>query len=182
MSAASQQKRRDYRTAPQAGLLLDLALWPATGSSPGDALDAAALGEPLLRRDASRSYSLHVTDLSASGMRLRLQSARLTPATLGSFSGRTFLVRLALENGDAPLSLLVLAKTRRARPVDGGAELAFEFTAQGRFTRNTGKVNLFPLRGRGVDKLASWVGRTAAAERDDAAPPPLPHAWYEDLA
>lgn len=187
MTAASAPRRRDYRAAIAPAQVLDLALWFADTLGPGDIADPATLGPPQLGRDASRGYSLHLANLSAGGMGLRITSRRLAATRAGAFAGRRFLVRLELDDAGAPLALLLLAEVRRAEAVSGGAELALEFIARARFVKAAGALHLFDLRGRGVDRLAALVCRAGACGPGAAAAAPAPaprgraRAWYETL-
>jgi len=185
MPPASAPRRRDYRAEIPPDQVLDLALWSADTLGPGDITDPATLGPPQLGRDTSRAYSLHLANLSAGGMGLRITSRRLAATRAGAFAGRRFLVRLELEDAGAPLALLLLAEVRRAQAVSGGAELALEFIARARFVKAAGTLHLFDLRGRGVDRLAALVCRAGACPPKAVAPAPTPapraRAWYETL-
>ncbi len=185
MTAATAPQRRDYRAAIPPARVLGLALWFADTLGPGDIADPAELGAPQLDRDASRAYHLHLANLSASGMNLRIASRKLHATRAGAFAGRRFLVRLSLAGDGEPLSLLLLAEVRRDQRVEGGVELALEFIARGRFVRAARSLHLFPLRGRGVDRLAAVVCRECAQPAPASSAPgraaPRAVAWYEAL-
>jgi hypothetical protein len=178
----SAPRRRDYRAAIPPAQVLGLALWSADTLGPGDIADPAALGAPQLDRDASRAYSLHLANLSAGGMNLRIASRRIDAARASAFAGRRFLARLILADDEEALALLLLAEVRRAQAAQGGVELALEFIARGRFVRASRSLHLFPLRGRGVDRLAALVNRAHAEAQAARAVPAGAAAWYETLA
>ncbi len=181
LAAKKKPSRRDFRAEVPPALVRGLALWRADAVTPGQALDPGLLGRPLMRRDGSRAYGLHVANLSAGGMGLHIHNPRLDGDGARALGDRRFLVRLDLDGagGPGPLTLLLLARARRVEARPGGALVALEFTARARWMKSAGTLHLAPLRGRGVDALASWVARGAQpAPEDDAE---ADAAWYEDL-